>query len=352
MAVKRKAAPTAGALPCPPDQVDDFLSQPSDKVRQVLSRTPGPVLVLGAGGKIGLHLCLMIRRTLDLLGRPDEVVAVSRFRTLRDSKIFTQHDVKTHVGDLEDQACLAALPDAPTVFFLAGVKFGTATAPHLLKKTNMDMPRHVAERFRHARIVAFSSGCVYPFMRPESGGATEETPPAPVGAYAASCLARENAFAAVATRQGTAVALIRLNYAVEFRYGLLVDIAQKVLRGEPVDLGMGHVNVIWQTDAISYSIQALDLAKSPAALINITGAEILSVRTLAQRFGELLGRPVRFAGEEADTAWLNNASRSHRLFGPPSTSVESMMTWIAAWLHQGGTTWGKPTGFERRDGRF
>ena len=352
MAVKPKATPTADTLPCPPDQVDDFLSQPSDKVRKVLSRTPGPVLVLGAGGKIGLHLCLMIRRAFDSLGRHDEVVAVSRFRTLRDSKIFTQRGVKTFVGDLEDQACLSALPDAPTVFFLAGVKFGTATAPHLLKKTNMDMPRHVAERFRRARIVAFSSGCVYPFMRPESGGATEETLPSPVGAYAASCLARENAFASVATRQGTAVALIRLNYAVEFRYGLLVDIAQRVLRGEPVDVGMGHVNAIWQTDAISYSIQALDLAKSPAALVNITGAEILSVRALAQRFGELLGRTVHFVGEEADTAWLNNATRCHRLFGSPPTSVETMMTWIAAWLRQGGATWGKPTGFERRDGQY
>jgi nucleoside-diphosphate-sugar epimerase len=185
-----------------------------------------------------------------------------------------------------------------------------------------------------------------------SGGATEQTPPEPVGDYAASCLAREQIFTAAAAQHGNPTALIRLNYSVEFRYGLLVDIAQRVLAHQPVDVTTGHVNVIWQTDAVAHSIQALEVANSPAVPLNITGPETLVVRDLAQRFGALLDRPVQIAGTEAGTAWLNNAAYSHRLFGAPLTSVDTMMHWIAGWLCSDGKTWGKPTGFERRDGRF
>ena len=175
---------------------------------------------------------------------------------------------------------------------------------------------------------------------------------APVGDYAISCLARETEFSEASLRHGTSVTLIRLNYSVEFRYGVLVDIAQKVFARQPVDVTTGHFNVIWQRDAAAHVIQAWQLASSPAVPVNITGAEILSVRMTALRFGQILDRTVEITGQEADTAWLNNASHSHRLFGPPATSVEQMMRWIAAWLAQGGETWGKPTAFERRDGRF
>jgi nucleoside-diphosphate-sugar epimerase len=340
------------ALPCPPEAVDDFIAQPTPRVVEVLSRTPGPFLVLGAGGKIGLHLAIMLRRGLDQLGRKDRVIAVSRFSTLRDRADFDSRGIESLACDLTDEAALAALPDAPTIFFLAGVKFGTASAPGLLHTLNVEMPRRVAARFRSSRIVAFSSGCVYPFVSPESGGATEQTPPAPNGEYAASCLAREQAFAAAAALQDNPVALLRLNYSVEFRYGLLVDIAQRVLAREPLDVAMGHVNVIWQGDAVAHTIQALDVAGSPAIPINITGADTLSVRDVAQRFAAIAGIPVSFTGTEAGTAWLNNASRSHRLFGAPLTSVDTMMHWIVEWLRSGGETWGKPTGFERRDGRY
>jgi nucleoside-diphosphate-sugar epimerase len=310
------------------------------------------MLVLGAGGKLGLHVSLMLRRALQTQGRTDPVVAVSRFGTLRDRAAFESCGIATHACDLSDPAQVAKLPDAPSVFFLAGVKFGTASAPDLLQKLNVDMPRLVAQRFRRSRIIAFSSGCVYPFVTPESGGATEATPAAPVGAYAASCLARENAFADVSREHGTPVALIRLNYSVEFRYGLLVDIAEKVLRGEAVDVTMGYVNVIWQRDAVDFSIRSLDLAASPAAPVNITGPNVLSVRMLAQRFGALFGRPVSITGQEAETAWLNNPSLALARFGPPPTSLNEMLAWTAAWLQCGGHTWGKPTGFERRDGEF
>lgn len=344
--------PPPAGLPCAPEAVDDFLSQPTPRVVEMAARTPGPFLVLGAGGKIGLHLSVMLRRALDQLGRKDRVLAVSRFSTLRDRAAFDQRGVETHPCDLGDQASLERLPDAPTVFFLAGVKFGTASSPELLRATNVDIPHRVAKKFSQSRIVAFSSGCVYPFVTPASGGAREDTPPAPVGDYAASCVARERAFTEVAAAHGTSVALIRLNYSIEFRYGLLVDIAQRVLARQPIDVTTGYVNVIWQTDAVAHSIQALETAGSPAVPINVTGHECLSVRDLAHRFGAAFQVPVQIAGTEADTAWLNNASHSHRLFGAPPTSVDQMVQWIATWLKRGGETWGKPTGFEKRDGRF
>jgi nucleoside-diphosphate-sugar epimerase len=289
---------------------------------------------------------------LDQLGRKDRVIAVSRFLTLRSRDEFESRGIETVACDLADIASLAELPEAPTVFFLAGVKFGTADSPNLLHSLNVEMPRHVAARFQRSRIVAFSSGCVYPFVGVESGGSSENTRPEPIGNYAASCLAREQAFIDAATHQGNAVVLVRLNYSVEFRYGILVDIAQRVLAGEPVDVTMGFVNVIWQPDAVAHCIQALALASSPAVVINVTGAEILSVRDLAQRCGAIAGVAVNITGREAETAWLNNAGRSHRLFGAPPTSVETMLHWIINWLRAGGETWGKPTGFERRDGRY
>jgi nucleoside-diphosphate-sugar epimerase len=339
-------------LPCAPSQADEFLSRPTDGVRAVLSRTSGRILVLGAGGKMGLHLCAMLQRGLAQLDRNDHVVAVSRFTTLRDREVFQAFGVETIACDLTDAAAVAALPDAVSVFFLAGVKFGTAADPALLRQMNVEVPRIVAARFARSRIVAFSTGCVYPFMRPDSGGATEETPLAPVGDYAKSCAQREEAFAEQSRRTGTAVTLIRLNYSVEFRYGVLTDIAANVWAGVPVDVSTGYVNVIWQRDAIAHAIAALELAVDPPAPINITGAAVLSVRELAVRFGQLLNREVEITGHESETAWLNNAARSHRLFGPPETSLDTMLGWVAAWIARGGETWGKPTGFEKRDGRF
>ncbi|MGH8017280.1 MAG: NAD-dependent epimerase/dehydratase family protein [Opitutaceae bacterium] len=343
----------AASLPCAPDTADLFLSTPRPGVLESLGRAgDGPVVVLGAGGKMGLHLALMLRRAFAALGRENRVIGVSRFSTLRDRDEFERHGVETIACDLTDAVALSALPDAPTVFFMAGVKFGTSGASHLLQQLNVEMPRLVAERYQASRIVAFSTGCVYPFVATESGGATEDTPPYPNGEYAASCIAREEVFAEASRRHGTPVALIRLNYSVESRYGLLLDIAQKVFRNEPVDVTMGHVNVIWQTDAVAHAIRALELASSPAVPVNVTGAETLHVRDLALRFGELLGRSVTITGHEADTAWLNNAGRAHRRFGAPATSLENMMRWIAAWIQHEGKTWNKPTGFERRDGRY
>ncbi|MBI5425792.1 MAG: NAD-dependent epimerase/dehydratase family protein [Opitutae bacterium] len=336
-------------LPCAPEAIDAFLSQPADTVLRCLAHQRGPFLALGAGGKMGLHLCAMLRTALRSLGRTDPVIAVSRFTSLRDREDFHAFGVETIAGDLHDEAFLRTLPDAPSVFFLAGVKFGTATSPELLQQMNVEMPRKVARRFATSRLVAFSTGCVYPFVTPASGGATEATPLAPVGDYAASCAGRERAFLET---PGCHATLVRLNYSVEFRYGLLLDIALKVARSEPVDLRMGYCNVIWQSDAIAHAIQCLDLSACPARPLNLTGPEILSVRALAESFGRLLERPVNFQGEPAATAWLNNASLSHRLFGRPTVSTEQMIHWVASWVRADHVTWGKPTGFENREGKF
>lgn len=340
------------SLPCPPDQLDDFLSAPSPAVIEFARTLTGTVLILGAGGKMGLHLCRMLTRALKAGGTVANVIAVSRFTSLRDRSSFEAAGISTIACDLADPDQVAALPNADTIYFLAGVKFGTATSPDVLQQMNVFVPHLVARRFRSSRIVAFSTGCVYPFASVDSTGAGEDTPPAPVGDYAESCLCREKEFSAVSRQFGTRVVLVRLNYSIEFRYGVLVDIAMKVRDGLPVDVTMGHVNVIWQRDAVDQIIRALDCAASPAQPLNITGSAVLRVRDLAADFGGLFGREPIIVGQEAPTAWLNDATRSHRLLGAPTASLAEMEKWIAAWLLADGGTWGKPTGFEKRDGRF
>ena len=340
------------SLPCAPDKIDDFLSGPSAEVIAFVKSWQGTVLVLGAGGKMGLHLCLMLNTALSAAGAKAKVIAVSRFQTLRDRGAFDDAGVTTIACDLAKPAEVAALPDAEVIYFLAGLKFGTSVAPELLHTMNVEVPRLVAERFRKSKIVAFSTGCVYPFVSTSSTGSTEETPVGPVGDYAISCLGREREFAAGSEKYGTRVVLIRLNYSVEFRYGVLVDIAQKVRNQQVVDLTMGHVNVIWQRDAVDQIIRSVAQASSPAVPLNITGRDILKVSAIAEDFGEIFDRSPIFSGTEAATAWLNNAVKSHRILGAPPTSLAAMEQWIAAWLSTDGATWGKPTGFEKRDGKF
>jgi len=217
---------------------------------------------------------------------------------------------------------------------------------------NVQMPWRVAQHFRASAITALSTGCVYSFVPVTSPGSNETSETAPVGDYARSCLGREQAFTRAAKEFGTRVTLVRLNYSVEFRYGVLVDIASKVLAGEPIDVSTGYFNVIWQRDAVSHIIQAHALASDRPFIINVTGTRTCDVRTIAQRFGEYFAVEPIFTGNEAPTAWLNDASLSHRLLGPPSTSVEQMIEWIAAWLAAGYSTFDKPTGFEKRDGNF
>ncbi|MEX0330476.1 MAG: NAD-dependent epimerase/dehydratase family protein [Puniceicoccaceae bacterium] len=339
-------------LPCPAGDVDSFLSRPQAGTLAVLQELSGDILVLGAGGKMGLHLCRMLREGLDRFGKSNTVYAASRFQTLASREAYEEAGLKVLVGDFRDPEFVHSLPDCPVVFYLVGAKFGTTGNPELLQQINVEVSRQVAERFKDSRIVAFSTGCVYSYTTPESGGSTEESPTEPVGEYALSCLGREEAFNEASKRHGTPVVHIRLNYSVEFRYGVPVDICRKVMAGEPIDLSMGYVNIIWQNDAVNQIIQCLSLAGSPPVPINITGQDIVPVREIASRFGELLGKEPVFTGTEEPTAWLSNASKSHRLFGPPSVGLDNMVEWIAAWLQNEGETYNKPTGFERRDGKF
>lgn len=341
---------------CPANEadLDEVISTPSEAVIETVRAHDGDFMVLGAAGKMGHHLCLMLRRSLGALGQESKrrVIAVSRFGSVRSRDAFESQGIETQVCDLSDPTAVAALPEVPNVFFLAGMKFGTSGDPELLHRMNVEMPGRVAERFAASRVVAFSTGCVYSFTTPESGGSAESDPTDPPGDYARSCLGREQAFTVASVGRGTPVALIRLNYAIDLRYGVLVDICRKVLAGEPVDVTMGHVNVIWQGDALAHTIQSLPHAASPPFIVNVTGPGVLSVRDLAGRFAKRLGREAVITGTEAPTAWLNNAGLSHRLFGPPAMTLETMIDWIATWQERGGPLLGKPTYFENRDGNY
>jgi nucleoside-diphosphate-sugar epimerase len=254
--------------------------------------------------------------------------------------------------DLMRRGALDELADAAQVIYMAARKFGTAENNSATWATNAFLPGLVAQRYADSRIVAFSTGNVYPLVRVQAGGCTEETPLDPVGEYGQSALARERVLEAFSRANGTRVALLRLNYAVELRYGVLADIAGKIWRGEPVDLAMGYVNVIWQGDANSVCLRSFGLCASPPAALNLTGPETLRVRTIAEGFGRLLGVEPRFHGSEASTALLSDASASVARFGAPRVGVEQVMEWVAEWVRQGGRSLGKPTHFETRDGKF
>jgi len=340
------------SLPVPADQVEKSLSCPSDGLGEAMDGVDGPFLVLGAGGKMGLHVCAMLKRADDSRERGRRVTAVSRFSTVHGRAAFEEAGVETLACDLEDDEALASLPDVPNIIFMAGAKFGTGDQPDLLRRMNVKLPRRVARRFAGARCLVFSTGCVYSMVSPSTGGSRETDPTDPPGEYAKSCLERELAFAAAARDHGSHVALIRLNYSTEFRYGVLVDIAQKVQKGEPVDLSMGWVNVIWQRDAVDHILRAFRLADTSPFILNVAGQKILSVRELAEGFGRLFGRDPILCGKEEETAWLNNAEKSHSLFGPPVARIEEMLEWTAAWIQSGAGTFGKPTGFEKRSGKF
>ncbi len=333
-------------------ELEERLSRPPESVIETLARHPGDVLILGAAGKMGPTLAMMTRRALDALGRADRVIAVSRFSNRSVAARLDAAGIVTQRCDLTSRDAVWALPDAPNVIYMAGHKFGTTESPTLTWVSNTVVPAICAGRFARSRIVAFSTGNVYPLTSASGPGASEETPLAPVGEYAASCVGRERVLEFYASRNATPLALVRLNYAIDLRYGVLTDIAGTVWRGEPVDVAMGYVNIIWQGDANARALRCLEHAAAPPFIINITGAERLSVRALATRFGELLERTPRFTEHEGPDALLSDATRSVRIFGEPEVSVDTMMRWVADWIRRGGHVLGKPTHFESRDGRF
>jgi len=333
-------------------ELEELLSRPTERVVETMARLEGDVIVLGAGGKMGPTLARMARRATDAAGVSRRVIGVSRFSTPGLQARLGAHGIETIRCDLLSRKQLGELPEAPNVVYMAGMKFGATDQKPLTWAMNAYLPGMVCERFRHGRIIAFSTGNVYGMVHAESGGSRETDPLKPDGDYAMSCLGRERILAHFSETLGIPAAIVRLNYANESRYGVLVDVGQRVLAGEPVDLVMGYFNAIWQGDANAIILSLFGHLESPPLVVNVTGPERLRVRDVAEQFGRLLGKRVEFRGSEAADALLGNAERAYRLVGRPQVSPEQMIRWIADWLQRGGPTLNKPTHFEVRDGKF
>lgn len=333
-------------------QVEELLSRPNDADRRAMRELGGDLLLLGVAGKMGPSLAARARRAADEAGVHPRIMGVARFSDPAVRKQLEESGVETIQADLLDADQLASLPDARNVIFMAGRKFGSTGDAPLTWAMNVLVPAMVARRYQRSRIVAFSSGNVYPFTPVNSAGPIEDDPTGPVGEYAQSALGRERMFQHFSARLGTPVTILRLNYAIDLRYGVLVDIGVKVLEGRPIDLTMGYANVIWQGDANSVALRSFAHCQSPALVLNLTGPEVLSVRRAAEQFGRILGLEPIFVGRESETALLSNAARCHRLFGCPEVKPEQMIEWIAMWLRGGGRLLNKPTHFESRDGKF
>ncbi|MCX5771746.1 MAG: epimerase [Candidatus Hydrogenedentes bacterium] len=332
--------------------LESRLAEPPARLVETMRRLNGDLLILGAGGKMGPSLCEMGIRAINASGKPRCVTAVSTFSMPGIRERLETAGVRTLQCNLLDAGAVDALPDAENVIFMAGRKFGSTGAEWLTWAENVLMPGLVGRRYRNARIVSFSTGSIYPLEPVDSGGSTEQTPPEPVGDYAMSCVGRERIFDYCARELQARVLQLRLNYAVELRYGVLVDVASRVWAGLPVDLTMGHFNCVWQAYANAVALMSLELASSPPAILNVTGPETISVRSLAQQFGERMGKKPVFTGQEAPTALLANASKCHQLFGPPNVSLDTLIGWTADWIMAGQEIWSKPTHYETRDGKF
>ena len=334
-------------------ELEKLLSRPGDKTAEAMAALQGDLLILGAGGKMGPSLARLARRSCDRAGIQKRVIAVARFSNSSLPAELSADGIETITCDLLDRESLAKLPEIRNVIFMAARKFGTSGEAHLTWAMNTYLPALVADRYRNSRIVAFSTGNVYPLCPISQAGAKETTPVGPVGEYAQSALGRERMFEYASARWNTPVVLLRLNYAVELRYGVLVDIGLAVFERRPIDLAMPRVNVIWQGDANAWCLRSFALCQAPPLVLNITGAETLSVRELALEFGRQFGIKPSFVSEtEGPSALLSDASKARELFGDPTVSTREMIEWIADWIRNGGALLNKPTHFQTRDGKF
>jgi nucleoside-diphosphate-sugar epimerase len=334
------------------EELDELLSRPTPALVRSIGQLKSPLVVLGAGGKMGPSLCVLARRAAAEAGHELNVVAVSRFSDSRVRSWLESRAVQTVSCDLLKRQAIEALPDCENLTYLVGLKFGTSQNPSLTWAVNTVVPSLVAQRYPRARIVALSTGNVYPFVPVASGGATESDGPAPIGEYAAAALARERILEHYSRTQGTPTVLLRLNYAVEMRYGVLAELAQKVWQNEPVDLLSGHFNCIWQGDANEMILRSFPLTATPPAVFNLTGPPVSSVRALVLRVGELMQKSPRFVGKESETALLSNPARLCALLGAPAMPLDKILEWTAQWVAQGGPMLGKPTHFDVRSGKY
>jgi dTDP-4-dehydrorhamnose reductase len=335
-----------------PEILDDLLSEPTPGVIEALGRLEGDLLILGVGGKMGPTLARMAARASQAAGVKRRVIGVARFTRPELPQWLKRHGVEPHLADLLDAGQLAALPEAANVLVMTALKFGSSGQPGETWAVNCWLPAAVCERFAASRIVGFSTGNVYPLTPIALGGSVESDPLVPVGEYAASCVGRERLYDYFSRASDTRISIVRLNYACELRYGVLVDLARQILRGEPIDLTMGAVNVIWQGDANAMTLQAFAHCDSPPFIVNVAGPETLSVRRIGEQLGQLLGKSPVFHGTEGTEALLSNGQLGHQLFGYPRISIRQLCEWIAAWLKEGGDVLDKPTKFQVRDGKF
>jgi nucleoside-diphosphate-sugar epimerase len=335
------------------EHLEELLSEPPAYVVDAMRRLQGDIVILGVGGKMGPSLARMAKRASEAAGLARRVFGVSRFSNSELPEQLKQWGIEPVACDLLDRAQLAKLPDTPNVVYMPGMKFGSSGQQAKTWAMNAYLPGLVCERYRSSKIVAFSTGNVNALVPVSSGGAVETDEPRPVGEYGMSCLGRERMLEHFSRELNIPMAIIRLNYAVEMRYGVLVDVARKVRAGETIDLSMGHFNCIWQGDANAHTLGAFDhLAVPPNALI-VTGEQTLAVRDVADKLARLMGSgPPRFSGTESPDALLANPAKATALFGHPTVETTELLTWVADWVSRGGESLGKPTHFEARDGKF
>ncbi|WP_209330946.1 NAD-dependent epimerase/dehydratase family protein [Lunatimonas salinarum] len=333
-------------------ELERKLATPSRACVEDMAKIKGDILVLGVGGKMGPSLAKLAVNALRQAGSSSRVIGVSRFSEAGVKDDLIRHGVEAISADILDDGELSRLPKVENVIYMAGRKFGTHGNEHLTWAMNAYLPGRVAEHNRDARIVVFSSGNIYPFVSISSGGATEETAPGPVGEYAQSCLGRERIFQSFSHRYQIPMLIYRLNYAIDMRYGNLLEIAKMVQEDREIDVTNGYMNVIWQGDANEIALRSLLHCEVPAKILNVTGPEIIAVRWAAEEFGRLFGKQPRIIGQESPNALLNNAARCHRLFGYPSVTLGEMMEMTYEWVIQGGETFNKPTHFQERSGKY
>lgn len=333
-------------------EIDNIMSSPTPEVIETLTKIEGDLIILGCGGKMGPTLTKLAKFSIDQAGVRKKVISVDRFISEELKKDFNKNGIELIQCNMLDRNDCNRLPDIPNVIYMAGMKFGTTENISLTWALNTYLPTIVAEKFKNSRIVVFSTGNIYHLTPVVFGGAAETDPINPFGDYAQSCLGRERMFEYFSLQNSTPVTIIRLAYAIDLRYGIILDIAQKVHSGIPINLSTGNVNVIWQGDANAEVIRSLELCSSPPNILNITGPETVSIRWMAKRLGELLNIEPIFEGTESDTALLINASKAHRIFGYPKVTLDQMIQWVAYWILKEGKTLNKPTHFEQRDGKF
>lgn len=334
------------------EQLEKELLKPSDALIADMRRLKGDIILLGVAGKMGPGMARLAREATDRAGVRRRIIGVSRFSEPESRAQLEAEGIETVPADLLNEEQLASLPDAPNVLYLAGTKFGTTGKESFTWAMNAYLPGRVAERYKNSRIVAFSTGNVYPFTPVAEGGASEDQPTGPVGEYGQSCLGRERIFQHFSTKYNIPTLIYRLNYAIDLRYGVLLEIAKSVAGQRPIDLTTGFVNVIWQGDANEIAIRAFHHCEVPAKILNVTGPETISVRWVAEQFGSHFGKAPKFINDVQPTALLSNASLAHRLFGYPRVTLRQMIEVTARWVREGGKTLNKPTHFQERQGKF